>query len=65
MKKSGALKRLAVVAMGGIAMVTTATCDPYNGFTFFRDRGGDDYYYDGYVYYEDYYYDDCFWDCWW
>ena len=57
---------LAALAVAGIPLVTSATCDPQTGaFDFFRaDNGG---YYDGYysdVYYVDTY-DDCFFfDCW-
>jgi len=58
---------LAALAVGGIPLVTSATCDPRTGgLDFFRDHNGG--YYDGSytdVYYVDPYYDDCFFfDCW-
>lgn len=71
LKKMKAL--LIALAIGGMPLVTTATCDPRTGaLDFFRDDDDyglydvvyyddwyyDDYYYDPY-YYDDYYYDDC------
>ena len=56
---------LAVLAIGGIPLITTATCDPVSGaFDFLRDDDFDDgCCYDDY-YYDYYYYDDCyFFDC--
>ena len=55
------------MAVGGIPLVTSATCDPRTGVLdlFRADNRG---YYDGFytdVYYVDPYYDDCFFfDCW-
>lgn len=67
-----AMKRKAMMAglaLGGIPLITTATCDPYYGyFDFFRDDDAgyyDPYYYGGGYYYEEYVvYDDCFFGCW-
>ena len=53
------------MAMGGMPLVTTASCDPYlSSLSFFS--GDDTYYYDPFypadVYYDDYYYDDSYYD---
>ncbi len=57
---------LLALAMGGIPLVTTATCDPRSGrFDFYRND--DDHYYDDDIiyiddpfYYDDpYYYEEC------
>lgn len=52
------------VAVAGIPLITTATCDPYYGvFDFYRD---DDYGRDGGVLdwlIGDLFYDDCYYDC--
>ena len=55
MKPTKRMTGLLGIALGGIALVTTATCDPYSGaFDFFRDDDG--------FYYDDYYYDDVYVD---
>jgi hypothetical protein len=58
---------LAAMAVGGIPLVTSATCDPQTGaLDFFRADNGS-FYDGGYtdVYYADPYYSDCyFFDCW-
>lgn len=57
MKLDRAKKIFIAVALGGIPLVTSGSCDPYSGaFDFFRDDD-DGYYYDDY-YYDDYYYDE-------
>lgn len=50
------------MAIGGIPLVTAASCDPYGGIAFFRDDDNGDGYVD--VVYDDWYYDcwDCFYD---
>lgn len=54
-------KWLALLAIGGIPLVTAVTCDPEVGFDFLRYD--DDDYYDDY-YYDDWYYEDCYFECW-
>jgi len=54
---------LVLSALGGISLITSATCDPVTGvFDFYRDDDAD-FFFDGY--YDDYYvYEDCFFfDC--
>jgi hypothetical protein len=54
---------LVLSALGGVPLITSATCDPVTGvFDFYRDDDFDDFYYDDY-YFDYYYYDDCFFDC--
>lgn len=55
-------KWLALLAIGGIPLVTAFTCDPATGFDFLRYD--DDDYYDDYYYDDWYYYDDCYFECW-
>jgi hypothetical protein len=66
MKRPHTKAVFAALAMGGISLITTATCDPVTGaFDFYRDDDFDDCCYDDY-YYDDYYYyyDDCYYfDC--
>ena len=63
---------LAGLVLGGVPLVTSATCNPdYGTFDFFRDDDDYgildvfyDYYYDDYYYYDDDYYYDCYYyDC--
>ena len=66
-RKTKRLGRLIALALGGIPLITTATCDPYTGtFDLYRD---DDFhhhsFFDGYYYEEYVVYDDCFFSCWW
>jgi len=56
-KKMGSI--LAVLAIGGIPLVTSATCDPVTGvLDIFRDDDYYDYYYDDVYFVEDY--GDCY-----
>lgn len=57
------------LATAAVPLVTAASCDPYSGFSFFRDDdngyGGSCYfdcYADPYYYVDPYYYDDCYYD---
>jgi len=55
---------LVLSALGGISLITSATCDPVTGvFDFYRDDDADflfDGYYDDYYVYEDCFFFDCF-----
>ena len=64
---AGKVKRLiAVVALAGIPLVTTASCDPYTGrLEIYRD---DDHHHRDWGFFDifvsdDYYYDDCYYGC--
>ncbi len=58
LKKLSLLKTFLIVfACGGVPLVTNVSCDPYYGFSFFRDDDSDYYYDDGYYYDDSYYYE--------
>jgi len=59
------LGRLVTLALGGIPLITTATCDPYTGtLDFYRDDDSYHGWFDGFYYEEYVVYDDCFIICW-
>jgi hypothetical protein len=51
------------LAMAGIPLITTVSCDPYGGLSFYRDDDYDDCYFWDDCYYNDcYFWDDCYYD---
>ncbi len=69
MKRTSGWKAwLAVIAFGGVPLITTATCDPYSGaISIFRDDDFgrfDGFFTDEIVVFDDFGFGDCYFECW-